>query len=141
MLTFAEVSKRYFPTGGAFINMRHLIAAMAVVVLTVAASAQYKTPSTPQGTPAIPISPNPNVQITPVTASLAAEQSIDGARRITREEAIKMVAAKKAIYVDVRAKDQFEIEHIKGAISMPVTEVPARFKELPKNKFLITYCA
>jgi len=121
--------------------MRHLIAAMAVVVLAMTASAQYKTPGTGQGTPAVPISPNPNVQITPVTAALAAEQAVDGARRITREEAIKMVAANKAVYVDVRPRDQWEIEHIKGAISMPVSEVPAHFKELPKNKFLITYCA
>ena len=118
--------------------MRHLIAAMAVVALTTAAAAQYKTPSTPQGTPAIPISPNPNVQITPLNT---AEHQLDSARRITREEAIKMVAAKKAVWVDVRPKDQWEIERIPGAISMPVSEVPARFKELPKNKFLITYCA
>lgn len=118
--------------------MRHLIAAMAVIALTAAASAQYKTPSSAQGTPAIPVSPNPNVQITPVSPE---EHALAFARRITRAEAIKMVAANKAAYVDVRAKDQWEIEHIKGAISMPVGEVPARFKELPKNKFLITYCA
>jgi hypothetical protein len=118
--------------------MRHLIAAMAVVALTSAASAQYKTPSTPQGTPAIPVSPNPNVQITPVNAG---EQQLDSARRITREEAIKMVAAGKAVWVDVRGKDQYDIEHIKGAISMPVGEVIARHNELPKTKFLITYCA
>lgn len=121
--------------------MRHLIAAMAVVVLTSAASAQYRTPTTPQGTPTVPVSPNPNVQITPITASLAAENALESARRITREEAIKMVAANKAVWVDVRPKDQWDIERIKGAISMPVSQVPARYKELPKNRFLITYCA
>lgn len=118
--------------------MRYLIAAIAVVALTGAAPAQYKTPNAPPGIPAIPVSPNPNVQITPITAE---EHSLNSARRITREDAIKMVAANKAVYVDVRPKDQYDIEHLKGAISMPVGEVPARLKELPKNKFLITYCA
>ena len=110
---------------------------MAIVALTGAASAQYKTPA-PPGTTAIPVSPNPNVQITPVNPT---EHSLESARRIGRDEAIKMVKEKKAVYVDVRSKDQFDIEHIKGAINLPVTEIPARMKKLPKNKFLVTYCA
>ena len=119
--------------------MRHFFAAMAVVALTGAASAQYKTPAgTPQGTPAIPVSPNPNVQITPVNP---VEHSLQSARRITRDEAVKLVASKKAVYIDVRGKDQYDLEHIKGAINIPLGEIPARLKELPKNKFLITYCA
>ena len=46
-----------------------------------------------------------------------------------------------AVYVDVRGKDQYEIEHIKGAISFPLGEIVTRMKDLPKNKFIITYCA
>ena len=116
--------------------MRHLVAAMAVVALGGVASAQYRTP--PQGTPAIPVTANPNVQITPVNP---VEQSLESARRITREEAIKMVDAKKAIYVDVRPKDQYDIEHIKGAINIPLGDIVTRMKDLPKGKFIITYCA
>jgi 3-mercaptopyruvate sulfurtransferase SseA len=116
--------------------MRYFAAAMAVVALGGVASAQYRTP--PQGTPAIPVTPNPNVQITPVNP---VEQSLESARRITREEAIKMVGAHKAVYVDVRTKDQYDIGHIKGAINIPSNEVAARMKELPKGKFIITYCA
>jgi hypothetical protein len=118
--------------------MRHLLAAMTVVALAGAASAQYKTP--PAGTPAVPVSANPNVQITP-GAPPSAEQPQDNARRIPRDEAIKMVDSHKAIYVDVRPKDQYDIEHIKGAISIPLAEVTARANELPKNKFIVTYCA
>src|SRR5262245_40743111 len=117
--------------------MRHFLAAMAVVALAGAASAQYKTPGTP-GNTAIPVSPNPNVQITPANP---AEQSLETARRITREEAIKMVAAGKAVYVDVRPKDQFDMEHIKGAISLPLQDLSIKMGDLPKDKFLITYCA
>src|SRR5207247_10198874 len=111
-------------------------AAMAVVALAGVASAQYRRP--PQGTPAIPVTANPNVQITPVNP---AEQSLESARRITREEAIKMVAAHKAVYVDVRTKDQYDIGHIKGAINIPFNEVAARMKELPNSKCIVTYCA
>jgi 3-mercaptopyruvate sulfurtransferase SseA len=115
--------------------MKHLVAAMAVVALSGVASAQYRTP--PPGTPAIPVTANPNVQITPG----APEPTSDSARRITREEAIKMVAAKKAVYVDVRNKDQYDIEHIQGAISIPLNDIVTRMKDLPKGKFIITYCA
>jgi predicted sulfurtransferase len=108
---------------------------MAVVALSGVASAQYRTP--PPGTPAVPVTANPNVQITPG----APEPSLDSARRITREEAIKMVAAKKAVYVDVRGKDQYDIEHIQGAISIPLADIVTRMKDLPKGKFIITYCA
>ena len=119
--------------------MRHFVAAMAVAALAGTASAQYKTPATtPQGTPAVPVSPNPNVQITPVTP---VEHSLESARRIAREDAQKMVAQKKAVYIDVRPKDQYDNEHIKGAINIPLGELPAHLKDLPKNKFLITYCA
>ena len=84
------------------------------------------------------ISPNPAVQITPVAP---AGDSLESARRITREEAIKMVKDKKAVYVDVRSRDSYDAEHIKGAINIPLGQVQANLTKLPKNKFLITYCA
>jgi 3-mercaptopyruvate sulfurtransferase SseA len=115
--------------------MRTLIAAVAVVAISGVASAQFKTP--PPGTPAVPVTANPNIQITPG----APEQSLASAKRITREDAIKMVAAKKAVYVDVRPKDQYDIEHIKGAINIPLGDVVGKMKDLPKGKYIITYCA
>lgn len=65
----------------------------------------------------------------------------DGARRIGRNEAIKLVKSGKAIFIDVRSKEAYDEEHIKGAISIPLDEVVQRIKELPKNKLLVTYCA
>ena len=84
------------------------------------------------------VTPNPAVQITPVNP---AAESLESARRITREEAIKMVKEKKAVYVDVRAKDSFDAEHIKGAVNLPLGEVLTHLNKLPPHKFLITYCA
>ena len=54
---------------------------------------------------------------------------------------MKMVAEHKAVYIDVRSKEQYDISHIKGAISIPLSELPTRWKDLPVGKFLITYCA
>jgi 3-mercaptopyruvate sulfurtransferase SseA len=87
---------------------------------------------------AVQIAPNPNVQI---STPSAADAELEGARRITRDEAMHLVRQKKAVYVDVRSKDSFDEGHLPGAISIPLSELPKRFKDIPVKKFLITYCA
>jgi rhodanese-related sulfurtransferase len=58
-----------------------------------------------------------------------------------------MVKEGKAVWVDVRAKDQYDQEHIKGSMSYPLGDLETDLdkkvaaSKLPKNKFLITYCA
>ena len=91
-------------------------AAIAAIVVTGPASAQMKT------TPAAPnSSAQPPVQISqPV---LQPQASLESARRIKRADAIKLVAQKKAVFVDVRSKDQYDAEHIKGAISIPLMDL------------------
>ena len=123
--------------------MRTMIAAFAVSVLAAGlAQAQYK-----QTPPSPPAGGNPNgspVQIIPSgqpKLQPAPEPGLDAARRITREEAQKMVKEGKAVYIDVRGKDQYDIAHIPGAINIPLTELPNRWRDLPVGKFLITYCA
>ena len=122
--------------------MRSTIAALALTVLTAGlAQAQYKP-----APPAV----NPNggpVQLIPgdgqQQAKLVpqAETSLDSARRIERDEAIKMVQEHKAVYIDVRPKDAYDAAHIPGAINIPLTELMNRWRDLPIGKFLITYCA
>ena len=77
----------------------------------------------------------------PATTVATANQSIDEARRIPRDEAIKMVKEGKAVWIDVRAHDQYELGHIKGAINIPLTDLNSSLSKLPPHKFLITYCA
>ena len=62
------------------------------------------------------------------------------ARRISGEEARQAVAKGEAVLVDVRSKDAYEAGHAKGAISLPLSDLPSRAGELPKDKLLITYC-
>ena len=108
------------------------------IAVAIVAIAFFSTGIASAQIPAQAISPNPAVQITPVNP---AAESLESARRITREETIKMVKEKKAVIVDVRAKDAYDAEHIKGAINIPLDELQARLRDLPPHKFLITYCA
>lgn len=112
--------------------MRHVVAATAVVGFLAAgvACAQLKTQVQPSGTKTSVVTPTPQ-----------ATGTLESARRIKREEAIKMVKEGKAVYVDVRGKDQYDLGHIKGAINIPLSELMTRLKEIPPKKFIITYCA
>lgn len=104
--------------------------AVATAFVAGAAVAQMKLPAP---TP-------PTASTSPVVIS-AGEPPLETAKRIPRDEAMKLVKEHKAIWIDVRALESFNEGHIAGAISIPEPELKARLKELPKNKFLITYCA
>lgn len=65
----------------------------------------------------------------------------DGVRRITPEEARAAVEKGKAIIVDVRAEESYNLGHVKGSRSIPVSEIADRANELPRDKMIITYCS
>lgn len=65
----------------------------------------------------------------------------DGVRRITPEEARAAVEKGKAIIIDVRALESYNIGHVKGSRSIPVSEIEDRAGELPRDKMIITYCS
>ena len=102
---------------------------VATAFVASAAFAQMKVPQQPAATSSAP------------ALVLSGEPSLESAKRIARDEAIKMVKENKAVWVDVRTRESFNEGHIAGAISVPETELKARIKDLPKNKYLITYCA
>jgi 3-mercaptopyruvate sulfurtransferase SseA len=116
------------------------LAAVAIASTFVAglAAAQMKVPAKQQ--PQTSTSPVQILMNTPQQAA-AAEPAPESARRVPRAEAIKLVKENKAIFVDVRSKESYVAEHIKGALSFPLSDLPARMGELPKNKMIITYCA
>ena len=61
--------------------------------------------------------------------------------RISQEDAVKLHTANRAVFIDVRSNEQFSLGHIKGAISIPGSQLVRRFKEVPPGKTIITYCA
>ena len=115
--------------------MRHFVTATAVVAFLATGLAQAQMKS------AVPPGTKPSVQVTTGVAAPVPEAPLESARRITREEAIKLVKEKKAVYVDVRPKESYDQAHITGAISIPLGDVIARVRELPQGKLIITYCA
>ena len=42
--------------------------------------------------------------------------------------------------IDVRPESEYRAGHIPGAISIPVAELKARLKELPKQREIVAYC-
>ena len=103
----------------------------AALLVAGAASAQMKSGV------GMPATSNPNVMIRPSTQ----QESLDLARRIPRDEAIKLVKANKAVFVDVRSKQQYDLGHIPGAINIPRSQLLTHISELPPKKLIITYCA
>ena len=111
--------------------MKRLFTAVITVLMAGAACGQYKTPQPPASSSPIKVE----------TTSIQPAQSLDDARRITRDDAVKMVQDGKAVWVDVRSRADYDSGHIKGAINIPLAELQQRFRDLPLKKFLITYCA
>jgi rhodanese-like protein len=117
-----------------------LTAAVALAMTAALSEAQYKTaPPAPQtATSPIQITPTDPLQM---TQQPGGDAELAKARRITRDQAMRLVKQKKAVYVDVRSKETFDESHLPGAISLPLSQLQERFKELPLKKLLITYCA
>ncbi|HKO58471.1 MAG TPA: rhodanese-like domain-containing protein [Thermoanaerobaculia bacterium] len=113
--------------------MRKLtVLSLATLLVAGAATAQYKQKS-PAPAAATPQTMTPGAQGAPPT--------LDQARRIKRGEAIKLAEAGKAVFVDVRSEATYKKGHIKGALSIPFSQIALRLRELPPNKLIITYCA
>jgi rhodanese-like protein len=77
---------------------------------------------------------------TPATQQVQVHNPADDARRITAEELYKMYEQHQVLIVDTRNDLAYKQSHIKGAILIPSNEVATRLGELPKDKFIATYC-
>lgn len=45
------------------------------------------------------------------------------------------------VIVDARPPQDYQMDHISGAISMPFYDVANRYSELPRDTWIVTYCA
>ena len=52
----------------------------------------------------------------------------------------QMVNGETVVILDLRNQEGFKEGHIPGAVSIPFEELESRYKELPKDKEIITYC-
>lgn len=72
--------------------------------------------------------------VTTATAQPAAPTlSIAAFRKLTRTKATYFL-------IDVRQPDEFAAGHIDGAVLMPLDQLPAEYKRIPKGVKLVVYC-
>lgn len=109
--------------------MRRVVLAVTVLLVAGAVSAQ------------VVITPGPGADLLNKPLIVVTNTDLESAKRITREEAMKLVKQGKAFYVDVRTKDTYDTGHLPGALSLPGSQLLARMRELPLGKMAITYCA
>lgn len=60
--------------------------------------------------------------------------------KIKTPEMLALVEEGKAILVDIRFREEFEVWHMNFAKNIPLNELPKRLNELPKDKLIITAC-
>jgi hypothetical protein len=81
---------------------------------------------------------------TPVPAGTSAPvptPPVVEAARISRADAKKAFDDGSAVFVDVRAADSYNREHITGALNIPLADLNSKADTLPKGKKIIVYCS
>jgi rhodanese-related sulfurtransferase/DNA-binding transcriptional ArsR family regulator len=56
------------------------------------------------------------------------------------DDLVEKIRSGEAIVLDLRSPDEYQKDHIPGAVSVPSRELEERLKDLPRDKDLIAYC-
>ena len=64
----------------------------------------------------------------------------DRLRPITCQELKRRLKNRSVVLLDVRPEEEYMAGHLPGAHSIPLAELKARLKELPKSKEIVAYC-
>ena len=111
--------------------MRKAAVTAVLLALSLSLGAQMK----------VPTKPAPSGKKMPLTASGARTNTPGNFPRISIADAKKLYQNGQAVLIDVRSNEQFALGHIKGALSIPGSQLIRRFAEVPPRKTVITYCA
>lgn len=60
--------------------------------------------------------------------------------RVSLEDTKKAFDAGSALIVDVRDTGSFASGHVPGSINIPLEQIESKLNDLPKDKWIITYC-
>jgi 3-mercaptopyruvate sulfurtransferase SseA len=71
---------------------------------------------------------------------LPTEDPLPKIERVSLQDAKAAFDNGSAVFVDVRDAQSYASEHLKGAKSIPLGDIPTRLGELDKNAWIITYC-
>jgi rhodanese-related sulfurtransferase len=64
----------------------------------------------------------------------------DAMKPISKEELKERMRNNEAVVLDVRPSVEFQSGHIPGAISIPLSELKNRLKEIPREREVVAYC-
>lgn len=64
----------------------------------------------------------------------------DAMEALEGDELLRRVKSGEVTVVDVRPVEEYRSGHIPGALSVPVAELRARLKELPRGREVVAYC-
>jgi len=64
----------------------------------------------------------------------------DQLETVGRTELSKRLRAGDVVVIDVRPAPEYTAGHIAGAVSVPITELTKRLRDLPKSKRVVAYC-
>lgn len=84
-----------------------------------------------------PANPTPSPAVRAIDSSGLPYHAVP---RVALGDARAAQELKRAVFVDVRSKEQHAQSHIPGAVSIPVNELDSRLSELNKDQWIITYC-
>lgn len=81
-----------------------------------------------------------NTSAIPTTAPLSEEEADAAVPRVSLEDAKNALDSNSAVFLDVRAADAYQSEHITNSINIPLAELESRISELDPEQWIITYC-
>lgn len=113
-----------------------------LLISTGLAAAALVAACTQSGTTNLAVNNSSVPASTPVVANANVHQD-DGhdAPRISLADAKKDFDEKAAVFIDTHSKEQFELEHITGAINIPGNTIKQNMDKVPKGKKIIAYCS
>jgi rhodanese-related sulfurtransferase/DNA-binding MarR family transcriptional regulator len=59
---------------------------------------------------------------------------------ITRDELRKRLKQGDVVVIDVRPRAEYDAGHIRGAVSVPISDLKSRLKEIPDGAEVVAYC-
>ena len=59
---------------------------------------------------------------------------------ITRDELRRRLRQGDVVVLDVRPQPEYDAGHIRGALSLPVSDLKSRLREVPKGSEVVAYC-
>lgn len=82
-----------------------------------------------------PFGPKADLAATPIV-----ENTYPEIPRVSLADAKAAYETGSAVFVDVRDAQSYAQSHVKGALSIPLEELPNRLNELKQSDWIITYC-